>query len=86
MTNERYGKCDVCRYCSHSGDDWMCTAEGHKVEPKDSCGRYRPGFCENCSHVCMEGDDATCRLTGEEVFVLGVCDNYDPCARRTSGQ
>ena len=81
MTDERYGKCDVCRYCSHSGDDWICTAENRPVKPKDECARYRPGCCENCSRADVGKE--VCTLTGERIFLLGVCDRYDPCGRRT---
>lgn len=83
MTDENYGKCDVCRYCNHSGDDWSCTLHSKPTDPKGSCGAYRPGCCENCSRCEIVNGDGICRKTGEEVFILGVCDDYDPCARRT---
>ncbi len=81
MTDERYGKCDVCRFCSHSGDDWICTAEDRPVKPKDTCARYRPGCCENCSYADVSGE--VCRRTGEGIFLLSVCEDYDPCGRKT---
>ena len=83
MTDENYGKCDVCRYCSHKGENWECGLHGKSVAPKDSCGAYRPGCCENCSHCTVTDGNGTCTRTGEEVFVLGVCDFYDPSGRRT---
>ena len=83
MTDENYGKCDVCRYCAHSGDAWECTLHGKRVEPKGSCGAYRPGCCENCGFCRIEDGNGFCERTGEEVFVLGVCDFYDPSGRIT---
>ncbi len=80
MTDERYGKCDVCRYCCHSGDQWLCTAEDRPVSPKDECARYRPGCCENCTHADVEKE--LCTLTGDGIFLLSVCERYDPCGRK----
>ena len=83
MTDENYGKCDVCRYCAHKSDSWECGLHGKPVAPKDSCGAYRPGCCENCNHCTVTDGNGICGRTGEEVFVLGVCDFYDPSGRRT---
>ncbi len=85
MTDERYGKCDVCRYCVHSDDDWACMVNNRLVKPKDSCPRYRPGFCENCSHAEISFGEGKCKLTGEGIFLLVVCDRYDPCGRNSLG-
>ena len=81
MTDERYGKCDVCRFCNHEGDVWTCTAEDRPVKPKDTCARYRPGCCENCSFADISKE--VCGRTGEGIFLLGVCEDYDPCGRKS---
>ena len=74
MTDENYGKCDVCRYCAHKGDSWECGLHGKPVAPKDSCGAYRPGCCENCGSF----SEGVCGRTGEEKYELDVCSDYDP--------
>lgn len=83
MTNERYGKCDMCRYCVHDGDDWACMQKNQIVKAKDSCAGYRPGFCENCSYAEIQFGEGKCKLTGEGIYILGVCDDYDPCGRHS---
>lgn len=81
MTDERYGKCDVCRFCLHSEDDWACVMHKKVVNRKSSCNRYRPGSCENCSHADVKFGEAYCNKHKREVDVLDVCSDYDPCAR-----
>lgn len=81
MTDERYGKCDVCRYCVHSDEDWACMINNKVVSAKQSCPRYRPGCCENCSHATIEFGNAVCGITKQPTDILNVCDKYDPCGR-----
>ncbi|MBR2254232.1 MAG: hypothetical protein IJ856_00180 [Candidatus Methanomethylophilaceae archaeon] len=78
MTDERYGRCRVCRFCRHEGDSWTCVPEDRPTMPDSSCGRYRPGCCEYCGNYVAE----TCRLTGAQVYPLEVCDDYDPSFSR----
>ena len=87
MSDERYGKCDVCRFCVNSDDDWACMVNNKVVHAKGSCPRYRPGCCENCSHAEISFGKAVCKLTGEETDILSVCNHFDPCGRNAlSGQ
>ena len=81
MTDERYGKCDVCRYCVHADEDWACMINNKVVSAKQSCPRYRPGCCENCSHATIEFGNAVCGITKQPTDILNVCDKYDPCGR-----
>ncbi|AGI47642.1 hypothetical protein TALC_00645 [Thermoplasmatales archaeon BRNA1] len=83
MPDERYGKCDVCRYCVHDGDDWACMINNKVTSAKGSCERYRPGTCENCSHAEIVFGVVKCGLTGEETDELNVCSDYDPCGRNS---
>lgn len=85
MPDERYGKCDVCRFCVHSDDDWVCALQRKVVHRKSSCGRYRPGSCENCSHADVKFGEAHCRRFDKDVDTLDVCPDYDPCARYSVG-
>ena len=81
MSDRRYGKCNVCRFCVHDGDDWACMVKNIVVNSEGSCERYRPGSCENCSHVSISFGKAKCTLTGRETDILSVCDDYDPCGK-----
>lgn len=83
MSDERYGKCDVCRFCVHDGDDWACMVNNIVVNQKHSCARYRPGFCENCSHAEISFGEAVCKLTKRPTDILSVCEHYDPCGRNS---
>ncbi|MDD3232910.1 MAG: hypothetical protein PHT00_01910 [Candidatus Methanomethylophilus sp.] len=83
MTDARYGKCRVCRFCVHSENDWACMIKSKLVHPGDSCERFRPGSCENCSRVKLDFDRATCTVTGAETDILSVCDHYDPDGRHS---
>ncbi|MCQ2069738.1 MAG: hypothetical protein MJZ68_01220 [archaeon] len=78
MTNERYGKCDMCRFCVHSEEDWACMVNNIVVKAKGSCPRWRPGCCENCTHVEIKFGNAVCKLHNEATDILSVCDDYDP--------
>ncbi|MDR3075390.1 MAG: hypothetical protein LBU30_05065, partial [Candidatus Methanoplasma sp.] len=83
MTNEDYQKCRTCRFCIHSGNDWVCSLRSMPTGRGDSCERYRPGSCENCNHLMLVKGDASCRLTGLETYILSVCSDYDPSGRRS---
>lgn len=83
MTDERYGKCKVCRFCVHSEDDWACMLKSQLVHPEGTCPRYRPGCCENCTFAEIEFSEARCTLTGAATDILSVCDRYDPCGRHS---
>ncbi|MCL1979065.1 MAG: hypothetical protein FWG60_02775 [Methanomassiliicoccaceae archaeon] len=83
MTNENYQKCRTCRFCIHSGDDWVCLLKGLPTLFNNTCERYRPGSCENCSRLRMSDGDAFCSITGEETYILSVCSDYDPSGRRS---
>ncbi len=81
MPDERYGKCNVCRYCVHDGDDWACMLENRITKPKSSCPRYRPGSCSNCSYCRESFGECFCTLEKREVEDYEVCPRYDPCGR-----
>ncbi|MCL2032147.1 MAG: hypothetical protein FWG96_02615 [Methanomassiliicoccaceae archaeon] len=83
MTNENYQKCRTCRFCIHSGDDWVCSLRSMPTSSGGSCERYRPGSCENCNHLIMSGGNARCGFTGEEAYILSVCSDYDPSGMRS---
>jgi hypothetical protein len=83
MSNINYKKCRTCRFCIHSGDDWVCFPEGVPTHNDNTCERYRPGSCENCSFVEMSKGKVLCRNTGEETDILNVCSDYDPSGRRS---
>lgn len=83
MTNENYRKCRTCRFCIHSGNDWVCSLESTPADSGGSCGRYRPGSCENCNHLRMSEGCAVCGLSGGETDTLSVCSDYDPSGKRS---
>ena len=81
MPDERYGKCNVCRYCVHDGDDWACMLENKVTKPRSSCPRYRPGSCSNCSRCQISFGECFCTLEKRQVEDFEVCPRYDPCGR-----
>jgi hypothetical protein len=83
MTNENYNKCRTCRFCIHSGNDWVCSLKSIPTDNDGSCERYRPGSCENCNRLRMFDRKAKCTVTGEETDILSVCSDYDPSGRRS---
>ncbi|MDR2698571.1 MAG: hypothetical protein LBB30_02695 [Candidatus Methanoplasma sp.] len=83
MTNADYHKCRTCRFCIHSGNDWVCSLRSVTVDNGGSCERYRPGSCENCSRLRTHGANTICGATGEEADILSVCSDYDPSGRRS---
>ncbi|MCL1811203.1 MAG: hypothetical protein FWG41_03165 [Methanomassiliicoccaceae archaeon] len=83
MTNENYQKCRTCRFCIHSGEDWVCLLKSIPTHGGGTCERYRPGSCENCSRLIMADGNAQCGATGEETHILSVCSDYDPSGKRS---
>jgi len=83
MSNINYKKCRTCRFCIHSGEDWVCFLESVPTHSDNSCDRYRPGSCENCNHLDISKGIAICRVSGEETDTLNVCSYYDPSGRRS---
>jgi len=79
MPDDRYGKCNVCRYCVHDDDDWACILENKITKPRGSCAKYRPGSCGNCSFVKIDFGECTCTLDNRPVEDFEVCPKYDPC-------
>lgn len=83
MTNENYGKCKTCRFCTHSGEIWLCTMKDENRNSDDSCERYRPGCCENCTCLYVAEGITYCNIDDSEKDTIDVCPEYDPCGRRS---
>ena len=81
MPDERYGKCNVCRYCVHDEDDWACMLDNKLVKPAGSCQKYRPGCCDNCRYVSVSFGEYTCNLDKRSVESFEVCPKFDPSGR-----
>ena len=81
MPDEKYGKCNVCRYCVHDEEDWACMIENKVTKPRNSCPKYRPGSCSNCSFANVSFDVYTCTKHKRQVEDFEVCPDYDPCGR-----
>jgi len=83
MSNQDYQKCRTCRFCIHSGDDWVCSLKGLPTDNDNSCERYRPGSCENCKNLFFAEGKSKCGISEEETDTLSVCSDYDPSGRRS---
>ncbi|MCL2317538.1 MAG: hypothetical protein FWC44_00575 [Methanomassiliicoccaceae archaeon] len=83
MGNINYKKCRTCRFCIHSGEDWVCFLDGIPTHNDNFCERYRPGSCENCNYGFELRGKFFCAFHAEETDILNVCSDYDPSGKRS---